>query len=105
MSTLLVRGRKSQDYHFSTCSPKRLECEDCVISGLAVTPSMIEKLTQQGVAVSLPNSDNFLMDNDKSQTIPIELQRDTDRNTVWELSQSSKQRLLNAKRKDKERYE
>lgn len=87
-----------------TCCPKRKDSEQQVQSGLSLTPSDIERMANQGIAVSTPAADMFRYDSDDSWNIPPEYLRDSDRNTMWELSQVSKQRIMNARKRDKERF-
>ena len=59
---LLVRGRAF--FSPKLQNAKRLSHEKAVQSGLAITPSDIERLAQQGVAVSVPNADSFIYNNE-----------------------------------------
>lgn len=86
------------------CNPTLLEGETPVQSGLSLTPSDIERMANQGIAVSTPAAEQFTYDNDDSWDVPPEYSRDADRNSIWELSQVSKQRILNARRRDKARF-
>lgn len=86
------------------CHPTLLPHEKIVQSGLALTPSDIERMANQGIAVSTPAAEQFTYDNSDSWDVPLEYSRDADRNSIWELSQISKQRILNARRRDKARY-
>ena len=86
------------------CRPALLPHETVVQSGLALTPSDIERMANQGIAVSTPAADQFTYDNSDTWEVPPELARDADRNTIWEISQVSKQRILDARRRDKARF-
>ncbi|QIR82380.1 hypothetical protein [Chicken microvirus mg8_45] len=84
--------------------PKRALHEEPVQSGLAITPSDIERLAQQGVAVSVPNADNFIYNNESGWEIDPVYARDADRNSMWEASQQAKHRIMRAKKRDEQRY-
>ena len=75
--------------------------EDPVMPGLAITPSDIEKLARQGVSVSVPNANSFYSV-DSGLEVPPELKVDADRNTLWEMSQVSKARILKARKREHE---
>lgn len=99
---LLVRGR-------SMFSPKVTKTslkphEKPVQSGLAITPSDIERLAQQGVAVSVPNADSFLYNNEVGFDIDPVYSRDEDRNSLWERSQIAKHRIIRARKKDADKF-
>lgn len=85
-------------------NPVRKLHEKPVQSGLAITPSDIERLAQQGVAVSVPNADNFLYNNEVGWEIDPVYARDADRNSMWEASQQAKHRIMRAKKRDEQRY-
>ena len=79
--------------------------ESPVSDGLSLRPRDIERLARDGIAVSTPNANQFTYDSDgRSWDMPPELARDADRNTMWEMSQRSKNRILNARRKDKAKF-
>ena len=101
---LLIRGRKGYFAPKVTC-PKRKIGEKPVARGLAMTPSDIERLAKQGIAVSTPAADQFHYDADaQGWNVDVNYLRDSDRNFVWETSQVSKQRILNARRRSKEMF-
>ena len=79
----------------------RDDIEDVVISGLAVTPSDIERLALSGTPVSLPNANSFYSV-DTGFEVPPELKVDADRNTLWETSHLAKARILRARRREHE---
>lgn len=96
---VLSRINPFEVYHRISC--RRAPCEDVVISGLSITPSDIERLARQGVPVSVPNASSFFSV-DSGLEVPPELRVDADRNTLWELSQSSKRRIMQARRREKD---
>lgn len=101
---VLYRGRTSQPA-FHLCKLRRMPNDKPVQPGLAMTPSQIEKLARSGIAVSTPAADQFHMDSDgKGWTVDLNYLRDSDRNFIWEVSQVSKQRILNARKRDMETY-
>ena len=99
---LLTRGEKRPMVY---AHPKYAKNESPVPDGLSLRPRDIERLARDGIAVSTPNANQFSYDSDgKSWDMPPELARDADRNTMWEMSQRSKNRILNARRKDKAKF-
>ena len=96
---VLSRINPSEVYHRISC--RRAPCEDVVTSGLSITPSDIERLARQGVPVSVPNASSFFSI-DSGLEVPPELSVDADRNTLWELSQASKRRIMQARRREKD---
>lgn len=101
MSRILSRRR---DWKIVHSSPVRSSNDEPVSNGLAVTPSDIARLTSQGIAVNTANASMFSFDSNPSESLPPELRCDADRNTVWELSQKAKQKLLKVRRSDKAKY-
>lgn len=99
---LLVRGRFLFSPKVSKTSLKPYEKP--VQSGLAITPSDIERLAQQGVAVSVPNADSFLYNNEVGFDIDPVYSRDEDRNSLWERSQIAKHRIMRARKKDADKF-
>ena len=99
---LLVRGRSMFSPKVSKVSLK--PHEKPVQSGLAITPSDIERLAQQGVAVSVPNADSFIYNNENGWDIDPVYSRDSDRNSMWEASQKAKARIMRARKKDAEKF-
>ena len=103
MGKVLVRGRV--DWKPVNSAPVRRMDEKPVQSGLAITPSDIERLASRGIAVSTPAADQFKYDSDaNSWSLSPEYTRDSDRNSMWELSHVSAKRLLNARRRDANKY-
>ena len=99
---LLSRGEKRAMVY---AHPKYAINESPVPDGLSLRPRDIERLARDGIAVSTPNANQFSYDSDgNSWDMPPELARDADRNTMWEMSQRSKNRILNARRKDKAKF-
>lgn len=96
---VLSRINPFEVYHRVSCC--RAPSEDVVISGLSITPSDIERLARQGVPVSVPNASSFFSV-DSGLEVPPELRVDADRNTLWELSQASKRRIMQARRREKD---
>ena len=101
---VLTRGRKGRISVPSTCLTSLRSHEKPTADGLSMTPSDIERLARKGIAVSVPNSDSFLYNDEKGWDIPPELTRDADRNSMWETSQPAKQRILDARRNDKRKF-
>ena len=86
---------------FYRVSVKRVPTDEPVVSGLSITPSDIERLARQGVPVSVPNASNFYTV-DSGLEVPPELKVDADRNTLWETSQRSKARIMQARKREKD---
>ena len=59
MFNYLTRGRSGERSSPKTFTAKRLPTEAIVARGLAMTPSDIERLAKQGIAVSTPAADAF----------------------------------------------
>lgn len=104
MFKVLTRGRGGNCPSPRHCVCVRRLDETPVVSGLSMTPSDIERLARQGIAVSTPAADAFRFEPDNGWTVDPVYARDSDRNSLWELSHVSKQRILNARRVDKQRY-
>ena len=96
---VLSRINPNEVYH--RVSVKRSPSDDVVVSGLAITPSDIERLARNGVPVSVPNANSFYSV-DSGLEVPPELRVDADRNTLWELSQQSRRRILKARKREQE---
>lgn len=83
------------------CNTEPTELDIPVAGGLALTPSRIQELTSKGIAVSTsdaePVYDSSSVPSDYSMD-PV-YERGMDRNTLWERSALSKQRLLSSKDK------
>lgn len=103
-SKILTRGRADQYPKPRVCVCRRKEGESPVIKGLSMTPSDIERLARQGIAVSTPAADSFRYDNSDGWSVDPVYLRDADRNSLWELSKISKDRILQARQRDKNRY-
>lgn len=99
---LLVRGRPMFSPKVTNVSLK--SHEKPVQNGLSITPSDIERLAQQGVAVNVPNADSFLYNNEIGFDIDPVYSRDEDRNSLWERSQIAKARIMRARKRDAEKY-
>ena len=95
---VLSRINPNETYH--RVKVLRSPVDDPVVSGLAMTPSDIERLARNGIPVSLPNADNFYH-LDSGRDVPPELSVDADRNSLWELSQQAKHRILSARRRER----
>lgn len=80
--------------------------ESAVQSGLSLTPSDIERLANKGVAVSTPSADMFQFDSDGGSGFEIrpEYLRDSDRNSMWELSRRSRNNIMKAYKRDQSKY-
>lgn len=106
MNRPLCRGKQREEVFSSTPFNKYNVGENVVQSGLSLTPSDIERLAKKGVAVSTPSADMFQFDSDGSQGFLIrpEYLRDSDRNSMWELSKRSRNNILNAYRRDQSKY-
>lgn len=104
MITCLTRGRSGERPEPKVFVAKRRPMEATVSPGLAMTPADIERLAKQGIAVSTPAADAFRYDGDSSWSVDPVYLRDNDRNSLWELSKLSKERIMTARRVDKQRY-
>lgn len=73
--------------------------------GLSLTPQRVKELTDRGIAVSLPNSQNFIAPSEsKSWDIDPMFKRDANMCDLWEQEQLAKKRVMNAHKKDKQLY-
>ena len=102
---VLTRGRGGKCPSPRNCECKKHLNDDPVQNGLAITPSEIARLANQGVAVSVPAADQFFHDNSQGWDIPIEFKRNTDRNEVWETSHLARKRIIQARKNDKSKFE
>ena len=99
---LLSRGEKRAMVY---AHPKYSNSENPVADGLSLRPRDIDRLARDGIAVSTPNANQFTYDSDgHSWDMPPELTRDADRNSMWERSQRSKHRILDARRREKAKF-
>lgn len=77
----------------------------CTKPGLALTPSDIKNLTDKGIAVSLPNAQNFLNPAEGSSwTVEPEFRRDATMCSVWETEKLAQKRVMQARKKDIQIY-
>lgn len=75
------------------------------VSGLALTPSQISKMSEKGLAVSAQISQTFVDGvSNPSFDIPVEERRGVDPVDVWDASQTSRKRIIDAHKKDKQLY-
>lgn len=73
--------------------------------GLALTPSDIKNLTDKGIAVSLPNAQNFLAPGEGSSWhLEPEFRRDATICSVWETEKLAQKRVMQARKKDIQIY-
>lgn len=102
----MCRGVERIERFASTPMNKYNVGELVVQSGLSLTPSDIERLANKGVAVSTPAADMFQFDSDGSTGFDIrpEYLRDSDRNSMWELSKKAKSNILTARRRDHAKF-
>lgn len=105
MINYLTRGRSGKKPHPHNCTIKSVPTDEVVVSGLALTPSDIARMANDGIAVSVPNAEAFTYDNSEGWDIPPEFARDADRNQLWEMSKSARARILMARHKDKSKFE
>lgn len=73
---------------------------------LAITPQRVKDLTDRGIAVNLPNSNQFLnpSDSTKSWNIEPQFKRDANMAEMWETEQLTKRKVSQAHKKDKQKY-
>jgi hypothetical protein len=77
----------------------------CTKPGLALTPSDIKALTDKGIAVSLPNAQNFLAPQEgASWNIEPQFRRDATMCSVWETEKLSQKRVMKAQKSDIQLY-
>ena len=98
-NVVLTRVPSAPPYAGARC--RRRDTDDVVVSGLAITPSDIERLALNGTPVSIPNANSFYSV-DTGFEVPPELKVDADRNSLWEISQLAKARILKARRREKD---
>lgn len=73
--------------------------------GLALTPMDIKNLTDKGIAVSLPNAQNFLSPSEGSSwRVEPEFRRDATMASVWETEKLAQKRVMQARKKDVQIY-
>lgn len=99
MSTDYCLAHKSRDI-FS--KPRRLENEEQVQSGLALTPSEMMEMANKGVPITPQNFDGLQYDEGYSKLdfdVPIEYRRGIDIGDCWEAEMDAKARLKSAKDK------
>lgn len=73
--------------------------------GLALTPMDIKNLTDKGIAVSLPNAQNFLSPVEGSSwTVEPEFRRDATMCSLWETEKLAQKRVMQARKKDIQIY-
>ncbi|UCS96028.1 MAG: hypothetical protein [Microviridae sp.] len=73
--------------------------------GLALTPSHVKELTDKGIAVNLPNANGFFSSESKSDWfVEPQFRRDANMASLWEQEQSAKSKVVNAHKKDKQKY-
>lgn len=103
---ILARGARRPQILATTPFNKYNVGENKVQSGLSLTPSDIEKLSRKGIAVSTPSADMFMFDSDGSQGFQLrpEYQRDSDRNSMWELSRRSRNNIMKAYKRDQSKF-
>lgn len=103
---ILTRGARRPQILATTPMNKYNLGENKVQSGLSLTPSDIEKLSRKGIAVSTPSADMFMFDSDGSQGFQLrpEYQRDSDRNSMWELSRRSRSNIMKAYKRDQSKF-
>lgn len=106
MSKVMYRGPLRKQIFARTPFNKYNTGETVVQSGLSLTPSDIERLSQKGIAVSTPAADMFQFDSDGSQGFQMrpEYLRDADRNSMWELTKRSRANIMNAYKRDQAKY-
>jgi hypothetical protein len=73
--------------------------------GLAVTPTQIKELTDRGIAVNLPNANQFLEGNSSgSWEVDPVFKRNADMCELWEIEQTAKNKIIKAHKVDKKRF-
>lgn len=82
-------------HKYSTC--KRRVGEEIVQNGLALTPSEILKMAENGIPASSANNPNLIDGTpDNNWVVPLEERRGIDMNDLWNERQDIKQRLSSA---------
>lgn len=105
-NVILCRGDRRPQILATTPFNKYNVGESVVQSGLSLSPSDIERLSRKGIAVSTPSADMFQFDSDGSQGFQIrpEYLKDSDRNSMWELSKRSRSNIVKAYKRDQAKY-
>lgn len=87
-------------------SPKRKYDELVVKNGLAITPARALQMAAGGVPVTGQNVQNFLPvgDTRPDWNVPLERTRGVDPADLWQTSRDIKSKVINAHRKDVEKY-
>ena len=88
-----------------TCVHNVLVDHICTKPGLALTPSDIKALTDKGIAVSLPNAQNFLAPQEgASWHVEPQFRRDATMCSVWETEKLSQRKVMKAQKTDIQIY-
>lgn len=83
-----------------TCNCDYTPFDIPVQSNLALTPAKVKELTDKGIAVSTPVSSALDYDGSSRPgdfTLDPMYANGSDRNTLWEMSQTARQRILKAR--------
>lgn len=73
--------------------------------GLSLTPAKVKELTDRGIAVNLPNANNFLQpEKGSSWFVEPMFRRDANMCSVWEQEQAAKAKVVGAHKRDKQLY-
>lgn len=77
----------------------------CTKPGLSLTPGDIKALTDKGIAVSLPNAQNFLAPQEgASWNVEPQFRRDATMCSVWETEKLSQRKVMKAQKADIQIY-
>lgn len=103
----IIMAKRILQPQLRPCSCTFCEDRDHLVTkeGLALTPSKIQELTDKGIAVSLPNANNFLSPQDgASWNVEPQFTRDANMASLWETEQLAKRKVVNAHKRDKKQY-
>lgn len=94
-----------------TSNGRLATCKCCkeikrTISGLAMTPQQIAEMAQRGVPVSPQNMQAYYdgMAGDNNWSVEPMFKRGADINQLWEIEQNSRDRILQARKKELIKY-
>lgn len=97
---------RRKDWKDRLCDASRTSIDIPVKDGLALTPARVRQLTEKGIAVSLPSSNNEGIfdssDNPADYSLDSMYERSMTREELWERSQVAKQNIMNARNRKKE---
>lgn len=102
-----MKFQRNRNHNRIFANPKRHEGEAVVQNDLAVTPTRMYEMMQQGIPISTQNlSDEMFYDGDTNPSfdLPLDMQRGIDVADCWEASMDIKSRAKKGLKRDKNVY-